>query len=745
MTNIIGGNSGKIQQFDQGPDSLAASGTSKSQATDFFQLISILSDSPIEGEKSFETNNTIPDHKVIPNIKAEHFSQNEFVDVTQDFEGLLEPGEARNVNSSTLSQLSGIVKSSTIASRTDTELQLKNLLSSISLELDKLQLGNDFLAIKNSKIGLKDTTEAFLGLFEENSSDKTDKSKILDYLKVIIPSENLPNLPSSKNSNENTFESSALIKNLPFESGRTGSLLLDLSDFKSAGLEKNEGIALTSSLYLDQDSLLDNQNKNQNDKIDALNLSIEVSANGLNAEVSNLSYGNLTLQKEKFPLVGLDELSAITVEIPNKNLAALNVTISIENPKAFIIPETYVVINFDGSQDFTGPAQQPFDLTRIESLSPSEGVSPANKISQIIAGIGLEQKDFVVDETQIIKSFQSNKSTSSLAENVKTFSSELITNTEPPIINKIDLSEISSVDFAKFLKDRLQVAVSSVTKKLNFKKDIAEFLEVSKAAVIIREATSKVVKKEVGLNESRSVKKKLFLSSADVIGYRLAISGKATETDQTAKNLRENLFIAGRENTDLAFKSPDEQIPTIRNTNTLANFGSTIQSSNEQIISRLGPAVDKSLMVQSNNFSQRISLLESQFSSRLSNALLEQAINSNESFDLILEPESFGKVRVNVSVDSSQIDVKLIAENSSTLAILRSSENMLQVISEQNGLKLAEYNVELNNNAQNNEGSQRRKNEKDQNNEFNEGVEELENKLDPLVENDDIYSLNLIA
>ena len=745
MTNIIGGNSGKIQQFDQGPDSLAASGTTKSQAIDFFQLISLLSDSPIEGEKSSETNNTIPNHKVIPNIKAEHFSQNEFVDVTQDFEGLLEPGEARNVNNSTLSQLSGIIKSSTIASRTDAELQLKNLLSKISLELGKLQLGNDFLAIKNSKIGLKDTTEAFLGLFEENSSDKTDKSKILDYLKVIIPSENLPNLPSSKNSNENTFESSALIKNLPFESGRNGSLLLDLSDFKSAGLEKNEGIALTSSLYLDQDSLLDNQNKNQNDKIDAFNLSIEISANGLNAEVSNLSYGNLTLQKEKFPLVGLDELSAITVEIPNKNLAALNVTISIENPKAFIIPDTYVVINFDGSQDFTGPAQQPFDLTRIESLSPSEGVSPANKISQIIAGIGLEQKDFVVDETQIIKSFQPNKSISSLAENVKTFSSELITSTEPPIINKIDLSEISSVDFAKFLKDRLQVAVSSVTKKLNFKKDIAEFLEVSKAAVIIREATSKVVKKEVGLNESRSVKKKLFLSSADVIGYRLAISGKATETDQPVKNLRENLFIAGREKADLAFKSPDEQIPTIRNTNTLANFGSTIQSSTEQIISRLGPAVDKSLMVQSHNFSQRISLLESQFSSRLSNALLEQAINSNESFDLILEPESFGKVRVNVSVDSSQIDVKLIAENSSTLAILRSSENMLQVISEQNGLKLAEYNVELNNNAQNNEGSQRRKNEKDQNNEFNEGVEELENKLDPLVENDDIYSLNLIA
>lgn len=743
MTNIIGGNSGKIQQFDQGPDGLATNGNSKSQTADFFQLISLLSDglsdSPVEGEKSSETNNMISSHK------AEHFSQNEFVGLTGDFEALLETGEDRNVNSSTLSQLSGIIKSSTISSRADTELQLKNLLSTISLELDKLQLGNDFLAIKNSKIGLKDATEAFLGLFDENSSDKSDKSKILDYLKVIVPSENLPNFPSSKKFKDNTFESSAEIKNLPFESGKSGSLLLDLSSFKAAGLEKNEGVALINNLYLDQDSLFDNQDKNQNNKIDAVNLAIEISASDLNAEVSNLSYGNLTLQKEKFSLGGLDELSALTVEVPNKNLAALNVSISIENPEGLIIPETYVVINFDGNQDFTGSAQQPFDLTQIQSLLPKEGELPANTISKIIAGIGLEPKDFVIDETQIIKSFQPNKGINSLAENVKTFSSELTTSLEPSLINKIDLSEISSVDFAKFLKDRLQAAVSSVTKKLNFKKDIAEFLEASKASVIIREAASKVAKKEVGLNGDRSVKKKLFLSSADVIGYRLAISGKVTETDQPAKNSKENLFTAGKENADLPFKSPDEQIPTIRSTNTSANFVSTIQSSIEQSISRLEPAVDRSLTVQSHNFSQRISLLESQFSSRLSNALLEQAINSNESFDLILEPESFGKVRVNVSVDSSQIDVKLIAENSSTLAILRSSESMLQVISEQNGLKLAEYNVELNNNAQNNEGSQGRKNEKDQNNEFNEGVEELENKLDPLVENDDIHSLNLIA
>ena len=200
MTNIIGGNSGKIQQFDQGPDGLAANGTGKSQTADFFQLISLLSDdlsdSTIDGEKSSETNN------MISNYKTDHFSQNEFVGLTENLEALLEPGKDRNVNSSTLSQLSGIIKSTGISSEGDNELDLESLLNTIRLELDKLQLGNDFLAIKNSKIGLKDATSAFLSLLEENSSNSAGMSKILDYLEVITASENLPSFAVSSTSHD---------------------------------------------------------------------------------------------------------------------------------------------------------------------------------------------------------------------------------------------------------------------------------------------------------------------------------------------------------------------------------------------------------------------------------------------------------------------------------------------------------------------------------------------------------------
>ena len=141
----------------------------------------------------------------------------------------------------------------------------------------------------------------------------------------------------------------------------------------------------------------------------------------------------------------------------------------------------------------------------------------------------------------------------------------------------------------------------------------------------------------------------------------------------------------------------------------------------------------------------RLSVLDAQFSSRLAANLLEQAATSKENFDLILEPENFGKVRVNVSLENLQLDVKLTAENSATLAILRASEQVLQSITELNGLKLAEYNVELNNTLQNNNGS---KEQKEQNSKSNANVDQnVENSEDngESYTDDSSHSLNLMA
>ena len=230
------------------------------------------------------------------------------------------------------------------------------------------------------------------------------------------------------------------------------------------------------------------------------------------------------------------------------------------------------------------------------------------------------------------------------------------------------------------------------------------------------------------------------MSSADVLGYREIISSKFDKPSFIFQEYGKDSFKTDKVSTELRLGSLEE-------THTTQNPKSVttgIQKS-EQNISRSDVSLDRSSNIQSQTFSQRISLLESQFSSRLTNTLLEQAVNSRESFDLILEPETFGKVRVNVQIDSSQIDVRLTAENSSTLAILRASESILHNISEQNGLKLAEYNVEMNNNAQNNAGSNEKNRQENHSDKLNSDVEKLEEILDSFDENDHSHSLNLIA
>jgi hypothetical protein len=484
-------------------------------------------------------------------------------------------------------------------------------------------------------------------------------------------------------------------------------------------------------------------NSNQ---LDAFNLELAISAKGLSAELLNLNQQSENSFKEKLTPENISDLSVVTINIPNKNLAALNVEITIESSQNFNAPAALAILNFDGSQNGSNVVQPNFELIKSKNLFSSFHTS---KTSNLLTELGIGKNEITIDSTHVVKSFIPTENNKPLLDSSKIVSSDLIFGSEMSLIDTISLDEINSAQFAKFLKEKIQLAVNTVTHKINFKQEIAKFIEKSGAALIIQEVASKVAKKELGLGDSTNLKKELFLSSADVISYREVISSKGSKKDLSLKSALKEVLKVGGEESNLTFKPADEKAVSVENIRSAggikSNFEAVLQPSTEQNIAKVETTLDRSVNNQSQNFSQRLSMLESQFSVRLANALLEKAINSHENFDLILEPETFGKVRVNVSIDSSQIDVKLTAENSSTLAILRSSEGMLQSISEQNGLKLAEYNVELNNNAQNNEGSNGRKDGKDQKNNLNETVEKLDEPLDPLDQKDDVHSLNLIA
>ena len=764
MTNIVGGNAGKIPHFDQGSDGIAVNGASKNKTSNFFDLISIISESSLESGKSLSDSEQSAKQNEL--IFGKQYTQQQDVSSKQlvttqpkqsdlylhqimnaigELKASKDLDTDKTITSSTFSQISGLLKAPEILTNLDVRSQLKTLISSINLELEKLQVGRDFLAIKNSEIGFTDPNQVFLGNVPKDSLSKNEDNEISAYLNEILIPIDAAHEVKLQTAYHDTLDPSESIKNLPFYNGENGYLLLDLSEFN---VNKSEpaGITLVNNLYLNKNQVTSQQTDVNSNQLDAFNLELAISAKGLSAELSNLNQQSENSVKEKLPPENISDLSVVTINIPNKNLAALNVEITIESSQNFNAPAALTMLNFDGSQDgsnFVGPS---YEL--IKSKNVFSDVQN-NKISNLLTELGIGKNELAIDSSHVVKSFTSTENNKTLVDSSKIVSSDLIVGSEMSLIDKISLNEINSPQFAKFLKDKIQLAVNTVTHKINFKQEIAKFIEKSGAALIIQEVVSKVAKKELGLGERTNLQRELFLSSADVISYREAISSKGSKADLSLKSAVNDILKVGGEELDSPFKSADEKSVSVQNIRTASgiksNFEAFLQSSTEQNIAKVESTLDRSINNQSQNFSQRLSILESQFSVRLANALLEKAINSHENFDLILEPETFGKVRVNVSIDSSQIDVKLTAENSATLAILRASESMLHSISEQNGLKLAEYNVELNNNAQNNEGSNGRKDGKDQKSNLNEGVETLEETLDPLDQDDDVHSLNLIA
>jgi hypothetical protein len=107
--------------------------------------------------------------------------------------------------------------------------------------------------------------------------------------------------------------------------------------------------------------------------------------------------------------------------------------------------------------------------------------------------------------------------------------------------------------------------------------------------------------------------------------------------------------------------------------------------------------VQSSSLGNSNGFApslnNKISLYDAQYASRISMLVVDKILNGKESFEINLEPESFGKIKVNVLMDKQGIDIRMVAETQAAASILRANEDSLLQITNQNGMKLAAFSV----------------------------------------------------
>ena len=110
-----------------------------------------------------------------------------------------------------------------------------------------------------------------------------------------------------------------------------------------------------------------------------------------------------------------------------------------------------------------------------------------------------------------------------------------------------------------------------------------------------------------------------------------------------------------------------------------------------QIVSQTGSLARSSGSAP--NLTNNISLYDAQYASKVSMLVVDKVLSGNENFEINLEPKSFGKIKVNISMEKQSIDIRMFAETQAAASILRANEESLLQITGQNSMKLVGFSV----------------------------------------------------
>ena len=745
MTNIVGGNTGNLSQPGSSQDGSSSNPLTKNAGLDFLSLISVVYD----GQK---------------NSNGEVGS-------------LDNTGKSETITGSNISL--GLPKGERINSQIERQVSSDD----ISAFLKGLNVSSD-----KDEINVGVSTLQLLGRLskpEEGSSIELNETSVAaakDFIKELLSYLEINSIKSDQALTRETSDISARVQTIDRFQGENPDILnfitfaaddtytseIKISEKSAsiASLKKLPFTNLTNAAFLyEQNDQFENINKTSflfNTDIsngDSLSekkvIEIKVTQNPdlFAVKVFDISTSKIKLAGDVLyhsgAEVGInqldDEKNTLSISIPNKDLAAIVLNVDVDNQGDFdFIPLPVALKPSDAFENFyqRSSVSTNADETSIKEISK---VLPTLRNSIIGAQPNLKLDNLNEALISIDKTISTDEKINfSLKENFsknhpKSFDDA--TNMSLQSSKPLFLTD----EQMQFVAEKLQKANSVTKQDLIASNQVTEFIVRSRGNFAIDSAISKVMKNEFKTAENTSAKKNLFISTADIIGYRQGVVNSLSDKKFIIKEYSyfdNSIAIANT----LGMKSEPDLLKKL-------DFPTVSNSQENRINPVLSPTsgnrvdqVTPQSQVSTNIVTPpKLSLLDAQFTSRMATTLLEQAVNSKENFDLILEPESFGKVRVNVSLENLQLDVKLTAENSATLAILRASEAVLQSITEINGLKLAEYNVELSNNNQNNNGSREQKeNSGEKDAKMNENQNELDDKLDS--SNDDgSHNLNLIA
>ena len=744
MTNIVGGNTGSLSQVGSSQDGSSSNPLSTNTSSDFLSLISVAFEGQKNSsgevskfdntDKSLSSNDlNLPlDLQKGEQIVAQVEKQVSSDDISAFLKGLNVSSDKDNIDVgiSTLQLLGRLSKSDagSLEELNETvDANTKDFITELSAYMEINGIRSDkALDLQTSDINSR--IQSINTFVKENP-------EVLSFLGFVSNDKNASDVRISEHS-----DSTLSLKKLPFQNLTNAPFLYEQNDV----LKNNNKTSFLFNTDISNEASLTEKK--------AIEIKVTQSPDLFSIKVFDISNNKIKMASEiidgsstELGVNQLDHQNTLSISIPNKDLAFIVLNVDVDNlGKSDFIPLPIALKPSDAFQKFYEGSSGNINSNET-GVTEILKVSPTWKSTMMGADIKLTSDNL----NEVLPSVDKTMSTNEKID--ISFKDSFLKGNSKSLEDSVNTSLLSSKfsvltdEQLRFVAEKLQ-QVNSI-KKQDFisNNQVAEFIVRSRGNFAIEPAISKVIKSEFKTSENISTKKNLFISTADIIGYRQGVVNSLSDKNAVLKELSyfdSSIPIA---NTLGVKGEPDLlkeiDLPTISNSQD--NKVNPVQlSPSGSRIDQVTPQAQTSTNIVT---PQKLSLLDAQFTSRMATTLLEQAINSKENFDLILEPESFGKVRVNVSLENLQLDVKLTAENSATLAILRASESILQSISEINGLKLAEYNVELSNNNQNNNGSRDQKeNSGEKDPKMTENQNELDDKLDS--SNDDgSHNLNLIA
>ena len=744
MTNIVGGNTGSLSQVGSSQDGSSSNPLSTNTSSDFLSLISVAFEGQKNSsgevskfdntDKSLSSNDlNLPldlqkGEQIVTQVEKQVSSD----DISAFLKGLNVSSDKDNIDVgiSTLQLLGRLSKSDagSLEELNETvDANTKDFITELSAYMEINGIRSDkALDLQTSDINSR--IQSINTFVKENP-------EVLSFLGFVSNGKNASDVGISEHS-----DSTLSLKKLPFQNLTNAPFLYEQND----ELKDNNKTSFLFNTDISNEASLTEKK--------AIEIKVTQSPDLFSIKVFDISNNKIKMASEiidgsstELGVNQLDHQNTLSISIPNKDLAFIVLNVDVDNlGKSDFIPLPIALKPSDAFQKFYEGSSGNINSNET-GVTEILKVSPTWKSTMMGADIKLTSDNL----NEVLPSVDKTMSTNEKID--ISFKDSFLKGNSKSLEDSVNTSLLSSKfsvltdEQLRFVAEKLQ-QVNSI-KKQDFisNNQVAEFIVRSRGNFAIESAISKVIKSEFKTSENISTKKNLFISTADIIGYRQGVVNSLSDKNAVLKELSyfdSSIPIA---NTLGVKGEPDLlkeiDLPTISNSQD--NKVNPVQlSPSGSRIDQVTPQAQTSTNIVT---PQKLSLLDAQFTSRMATTLLEQAINSKENFDLILEPESFGKVRVNVSLENLQLDVKLTAENSATLAILRASESILQSISEINGLKLAEYNVELSNNNQNNNGSRDQKeNSGEKDPKMTENQNELDDKLDS--SNDDgSHNLNLIA